>query len=35
MGHSAMVAQKHYWRATDADFKMATEAKALQNPVPQ
>ena len=33
MGHSAMVAQKHYWRTTDADFEKATEAKALQNPV--
>ncbi|WP_420844084.1 tyrosine-type recombinase/integrase [Lacipirellula parvula] len=33
MGHSALVAQKHYWRTTDADFEKATTAKALQNPV--
>lgn len=33
MGHSAMVAQKHYWRTTDADFEKATAPEALHNPV--
>ena len=33
MGHSAMVAQKHYWRVTDADFEKATAVQALHNPV--
>ena len=33
LGHSTMVAQKHYWRVTDADFEKATAATALQNPV--
>jgi len=30
LGHSTMIAQKHYWRVTESDF-----AKALQNPVQQ
>ncbi|MBL9164421.1 MAG: site-specific integrase [Planctomycetaceae bacterium] len=35
LGHSTMVAQKHYWRTTDADFeKAATQPTgALQNAV--
>lgn len=33
MGHSAMVAQKHYWRTTDADFEKATPPGALHIPV--
>lgn len=33
LGHSTMVAQKHYWRVTDADFEKATAVQALQNPV--
>lgn len=34
LGHSTMVAQKHYWRTTDADFEKATELpEAVQNPV--
>lgn len=28
-----MVAQKHYWSTTDADFEKATAPKALHNPV--
>lgn len=33
LGHSTMVAQKHYWRTTDADFEKATAEESLQNPV--
>ena len=35
LGHSTMVAQKHYWRTTDEDFEKALQPKcsALQNPV--
>ena len=37
LGHSTIVAQKHYWQVTDADFEKATkrmeslEEKAAQN----
>lgn len=27
LGHSAMVAKKHYWRVTDADFEKAARFK--------
>ena len=35
LGHSTLVAQKHYWRTTDADFDKATssQGKALHNVV--
>jgi integrase len=32
LGHSTLVAAKHYWRVTEADFARAT-AEAVQNPV--
>ena len=35
LGHSTMVAQKHYWRVTDADFAKASAVpeEPVQNPV--
>jgi hypothetical protein len=35
LGHSQMVAQKHYWQVTDADFEKAAKATApaVQNAV--
>ena len=35
MGHSTVVAQKHYWRTTEEDFEKALkeDCSALQNPV--
>jgi integrase len=33
LGHSTIIAQRHYWRVTDADFEKATAVPALQNPV--
>jgi len=35
LGHSTLVAQKHYWQTTDTDFDKAvsTKSEALQNAV--
>lgn len=35
LGHSMLVAQKHYWQVTDADFELAASGQkgALHNPV--
>ncbi|MFO0899998.1 MAG: hypothetical protein U0836_21405 [Pirellulales bacterium] len=33
LGHSTLVAQKHYWQVTEADFQKA--GKAAQNPAQQ
>ncbi len=35
LGHSALVAQKHYWQVTDADFEKATPEKPSENSASQ
>lgn len=35
LGHSTLIAQRHYWQVTDADFDRAVGESALQKPVQQ